>query len=152
MCKETPETPGTPEMDESDYDEEAEERQELHDEDLLEQIEGWAEYPEEPSDDELEEGICLLEERINKSEKYIETEEPLKTWQTRDLVSWKLWLKNLQNEEEFRKRIKERMRTPEHILKIKERIKEAWYTQNPKEKRIPEEYLNWVMDGCLFMP
>ena len=143
MCKETPETPGTPEMDESDYDEEAEERQELHDEDLLEQIEGWAEYPEEPSDDELEEGICLLEERIY--DVIYETDEPFKTWQTRDLISWKLWLKNLQNEQEARilsdKQLDE---IGERKLKIKE-IRE-WYTQNPKEKRIPEEYVKFLME------
>jgi hypothetical protein len=75
------------------------EAQELYEADLLEQVEGWVEYPEEASDDELDNGICLLEDRISKFEK-TKTEEPrFGTWAIEtQLRVYELWLKNLRDE------------------------------------------------------
>ena len=66
--------------------------QSLYEADLLEQVEGWVEDPEEASDDELDDGICLLEDRISRFEK-TKTEEP-----------YELWLKNLRDEKVRRAR------------------------------------------------
>ena len=75
------------------------EAQELYEADLLEQVEGWVEYPEEASDDELDNGICLLEDRISKFER-TKTEEPrFGTWAIEtQLRVYELWLKNLRDE------------------------------------------------------
>jgi hypothetical protein len=75
------------------------EAQSLYEADLLEQVEGWVEYPEEASDDELDNGICLLEDRISKFEK-TKTEEPrFGTWAIEThLRVYELWLKNLRDE------------------------------------------------------
>ena len=90
----------TPTDDESD-DEGVllDEAQSLYEADLLEQVEGWVEYPEEASDDELDNGICLLEDRISKFEK-TKTEEPrFGTWAIEThLRVYELWLKNLRDE------------------------------------------------------
>ena len=72
---------------------------------LLRKIEGWVEDPEEPSDDLLETGICLLEDGIRTFER-TETEEPnLGHWTPETLSKpLKLWLKILRDEEERRER------------------------------------------------
>ena len=88
--------------------EEREEAQELYEADLLEQVEGWVEYPEEPCDEELENGICLLEDRISRFEK-TKTEEPrFGTWAIEThLGEYELMLKKLVSE-------KVRRATPTH--------------------------------------
>ena len=90
--------------------------QSLYEADLLEQIEGWVEDPEEPSDDELENGICLLEDRIGKVEKYIETQENGDTSLIeRHLKVYELWLKNLRDEKEIRHDCEVRVMTEEEV-------------------------------------
>ena len=88
--------------------EEGEEAQELYEADLFDQVEGWVEYPEEPCDEELENGICLLEDRISRFEK-TKTEEPrFGTWAIEThLGEYELMLKKLVSE-------KVRRATPTH--------------------------------------
>ena len=92
------------------------EAQELYEADLLEQVEGWVEYPEEASDDELDNGICLLEDRINKFEK-TKTEEPrFGTWAIEtQLRVYELWLKNLRDEKVGRHDGEVRVMTEEEV-------------------------------------
>ena len=73
--------------------------QELYEADLFYQVEGWVEYPEEPCDEELENGICLLEDRISRFEK-TKTEEPrFGTWAIEKLLGeYELMLKKLVSE------------------------------------------------------
>jgi len=82
--------------------------QELYEADLFYQVEGWVEYPEEPCDEELENGICLLEDRISRFEK-TKTEEPrFGTWAIEThLGEYELMLKKLVSE-------KVRRATPTH--------------------------------------
>jgi hypothetical protein len=90
--------------------------QSLYEADLLEQIEGWVEDPEEASDDELDNGICLLEDRISKFEK-TKTEEPrFGTWAIEtQLGVYELWLKNLRDEKEIRHDGEVRVMTEEEV-------------------------------------
>ena len=92
------------------------EAQSLYEADLLEQVEGWVEYPEEASDDELDNGICLLEDRISKFEK-TKTEEPrFGTWAIEtQLRVYELWLKNLRDEKVGRHDGEVRVMTEEEI-------------------------------------
>ena len=92
------------------------EAQSLYEADLLEQVEGWVEYPEEASDDELDNGICLLEDRINKFEK-TKTEEPrFGTWAIEtQLRVYELWLKNLRDEKVGRHDGEVRVMTEEEV-------------------------------------
>ena len=77
--------------------------QELYEADLFYQVEGWVEYPEEPCDEELENGICLLEDIISRFEK-TKMEEPTWAIEAHTREEYELMLKKLVSEKVRRAR------------------------------------------------